>query len=221
MSIKDGVYYAELYNEYMKMLTDGTLAYCSGSSKQKAPGGETLKLIGEADAGLTYILRNGYPNKSFLGDYKKDYYITQAAIWEYFDRTRGSNNWGNVNFDNASVGSMHYYIDLLADGAVNALKNTNPNAKTLIDVITESNKLNLESDYYVSSLITVKASNTDGTYTVDLNSLPKGSIVKDSNGNVKTTFKISEKFRIFIFHVYSKYKGENKNLPLYKIKQIC
>ena len=42
------------------------------------------------NAGVAYILENGYPNKHFTGDSNKDYYITQLAVWWYLDDTTGS-----------------------------------------------------------------------------------------------------------------------------------
>ena len=110
--------YISGYKFYQKKLSNGTLAYCASSIKSSVPGGKTLTLKGEADAGLTYIVNNGYPNKSFMGDAKKDYYLTQAAIWEYFDRTRGQSNWHSTSFEGAKAGTMKYYVNQLATVAI-------------------------------------------------------------------------------------------------------
>ena len=85
-----GTDYISGYNFYRKELSDGTLGYCVSNINTTVPSGKTIPLAGEiTDKGLAYIIQNGYPNKSMTGNDKKDYYITQAAIWEYFDETRG------------------------------------------------------------------------------------------------------------------------------------
>ena len=63
-----------------KTKTDGTLLYCLNMNKKTAKN-ITANLVGEKDAGVAYIITNGYPNKSFTGDKMKDYYITQTALW--------------------------------------------------------------------------------------------------------------------------------------------
>ena len=184
------------YSTYIKKLTDGTIVYCADSPTKKAPGGETLYYDEEVDAGFLYILSNGYPNKSFTGNYKKDYYITQAAIWEYLDRTSGDNKF-DVSFSNVSEGSMKYYVDKLATGAVNAQKNASSNQPTISLSVSNKN-LKVENGYYVSELVTVNTKNNDGTYTVDLSKAPSGTILKNEQGYIKTTFNNGEKFRVYV-----------------------
>ena len=97
--------YINGYNFYRKELTDGRLAYCSGGINNHVPGGKTLTLKGEVtDKGLEYIIKNGYPNNSFTKDKLKDYYITQAAIWRYYDETKGTKNWSKSTFTSSSTG---------------------------------------------------------------------------------------------------------------------
>ena len=76
---------------YIKKQTNGTYVYCLDKHKYKASN-VTAKLSGTMNAGVAYILENGYPNKHFTGDSKKDYYITQLAVWWYLDDTTGSSN---------------------------------------------------------------------------------------------------------------------------------
>ena len=75
-------------------MTDGTVTYCLDLNKTE-PRSHTLHLVGEMDAGIAYLLENGYPKKSILQDTNKDYYITQTAIWWYLDNTTGSHNLTN------------------------------------------------------------------------------------------------------------------------------
>ena len=63
--------------------TNGNIIYCMTYERTSPENGMSFKLGSALDAGLTYILANGYPKKSFTGDSMKDYYITQMAIWIY------------------------------------------------------------------------------------------------------------------------------------------
>lgn len=195
-SEKNGTDYISGYNFYRKELTDGSLAYCASNINTKVPAGLTLTLKGvNNDMGLNYIIQNGYPNKSFTGNDKKDYYITQSAIWEYYDQTRGSNNWKNTSFDSSSTG-MKGYVYQLVQGALAAVKDSYPTPT--ISLTYASNKLTLKNGYFVSSPIKVNLTNTTGTYTVKLEKATKGTIIKDKDGNQKSTFKSGEEFIVYV-----------------------
>ena len=195
-SEKDGTDYISGYNFYRKELTDGSLAYCASNINTKVPAGLTLTLKGvNNDMGLNYIIQNGYPNKSFTGNAKKDYYITQSAIWEYYDKTRGSNNWKNTKFDSSSTG-MKGYVYQLVQGALAAVKDSYPTPT--ISLTYSSTKLTLKNGYFVSSPIKVNLTNTTGTYTVKLEKATKGTIIKDKDGNQKNTFKNDEEFIVYV-----------------------
>ena len=56
----------------IKTKTDGTLVYCLNMNKATAKN-ITANLVGQKDAGMAYILANGYPSKTFTGDRLKDY----------------------------------------------------------------------------------------------------------------------------------------------------
>ena len=195
-SEKNGTDYISGYNFYRKELTDGSLAYCASNINTKAPAGLTLTLKGvNNDMGLNYIVQNGYPNKSFTGNAKKDYYITQSAIWKYYDQTRGSNNWKNTKFDSSSTG-MKGYVYQLVQGALAAVKDSYPTPT--ISLTYSSTKLTLKNGYFVSSPIKVNLTNTTGTYTVKLEKATKGTIIKDKDGNQKNTFNDGEEFIVYV-----------------------
>ena len=135
-----GTDYISGYNFYRKELTDGTLAYCVSNISTSVPGGKTLSSVGAiTDNGLDYIIKNGYPNKSITGDAKKDYYITQSAIWKYFDETRGSRNWGNTSFTSSSTGMKAEVYKLVQ--AAKVAKNSNTSEEPSITVNVSSNNL--------------------------------------------------------------------------------
>ena len=187
--------YINGYNFYRKELVDGTLAYCSSNITSNVPAGQYLSVKGEVtDLGLVYIITNGYPYKSFTGDDKKDYYITQSAIWRYFDETRGSRNWSSYTFTASSTG-MKADVYNLVQGA-KAARNGNGKAVSVVNATISDKTMVLKSDEFVSKAIKVNLTNTTGTYKVTLEDAPKGTVVRDTNGNAKKTFKSGEKFVI-------------------------
>ena len=84
-----------------KVTTDGKYAFCTDITK-KTPNGMKMSLVESKDAGLAYIIENGYPHKSFTGNKNYDYYITQSAVWWYLDDTTGSSNLSNSFKTNGS-----------------------------------------------------------------------------------------------------------------------
>ena len=195
---KKGTDYISGYNFYRKELTDGTLGYCVSNINTSVPAGKTLKLKGEiTDKGLDYIIKNGYPNKSFTKDEKKDYYITQSAIWEYYDETRGSNNWKSTKFDSNSTG-MKAYVYTLVQGAKKANKASEVVSSVNISIGDTNMDLSSDRTYFVSKVINVEMKNTKDTYTVVLTNAPSGTIVKNVTGEVKTTFNKGEGFVVYV-----------------------
>ena len=185
--------YIDGYNFYRKELNDGTLAYCSSNITTHVPAGKTLKLKGEVtDKGLAYIVKNGYPNNSFTGNDLKDYYITQAAIWRYYDETRGSSNWKSSSFKSTSTGMRGYVYDLVQEAKLAR------NAKTTSSITASiANKtMELSGNSFVSEKVTVKLNNTLQTYNVSIVNAPNGTKIMDTKGNEKTLFKNGEKFTV-------------------------
>ena len=180
----------------IKTLKNGGYAYCTNIHKSTAHN-VSANLVGTMDAGVAYIIENGYPNKSFTGDKKKDFYITQGAIWWYLDDTAGMSNLSNGY---KSTGSDNYnlrsYVKKLVSGAKKAKEKGY--VKPTLDVKASSSKMTLSSDgkYYVSKTINANAKNITGQYTVKLTSAPSGTIITDTKGNKQTKFSAGEKFLI-------------------------
>lgn len=188
------------YEFYVKQLTDGTYAYCVGNNDRWVPAGKTLKSKGAiTDKGVDYLLKNGWPNRSFTGDKLKDFHITQAAIWEYYDQTRGTNNWirKGQSFPANSTG-MKAYVYSLVQEAIKAKNTTSVEPSISVKVSNNVMSLNVAKTYFVSDPVSVILTNTKGTYTVELTSAPKGTILKNEKGEVKTTFNDGEKFQIYV-----------------------
>ena len=57
-----------------KTTASGKYVYCLNIHKDTAKN-ITSDLVKTKDSGFAYILKNGYPNKSFTGERLKDYYI--------------------------------------------------------------------------------------------------------------------------------------------------
>ena len=178
-----------------KTTIDGDLMYCLNIHKYTAQN-TTAHLVGELDAGVAYIMLNGYPNKTFTGERLKDYYITQTALWWYLDDTTGSSNL-SVSFktDGSDQYSLRPYIqDLVAKAKVAKEQGYQSSS---ISATISNNALSMSSDgsYYVSDEITVSSTNVD-EYNVEIAEGPSNTVAIDSNGTAKTTFAANETFRV-------------------------
>lgn len=178
-----------------KTTSAGEYLYCLDIHKYTAKN-TTATLVGERDAGVAYIMVNGYPSKSFTGERLKDYYITQTALWWYLDDTTGSSNLGSAF---KGTGSDQYNLrphikKLVADAKAARNKGY---AKTTISASIADKTMSLSSDgkYYISNEITVNSSNLS-TYKVTFSNAPSNTTAIDTNGNAKTSFKAGEKFKI-------------------------
>lgn len=178
-----------------KTTSSGEYLYCLNIHKYTAKN-TTASLVGERDAGVAYIIVNGYPSKSFTGDRLKDYYITQTALWWYLDDTTGSSN---LKASFKGNGSDQYNLRPHIKNLVAKAKEARNNgyAKTTISASISDKTMSLSSDgkYYVSNEITVKSTNLS-TYNVKLSNAPSNTTTIDAGGNAKTTFKAGENFRI-------------------------
>lgn len=181
---------------YMIPLTDGTITYCLNIHKE-VPRSATLHLKGEMDAGIAYLLENGYPHKRFVGDARKDYYITQTAIWWYLDQTTGTKNLTDAfKTKSADPSNLRPHIINLVNGAV-AARNRGYITPTMT-MNTTSNKLELTSDkkYYESKEIEVVANALSSDIALTVKTSLKGVTLVNKNGTKITTTKAKEPFKI-------------------------
>ncbi len=181
----------------IKKTTENEYVYCVDIHKNTAKN-KKAKLVGERDAGLAYILENGYPNKSFTGSREKDYYITQSAVWWYLDSTTGSSNLGQAFKTNGSDPyNLRPHIKKLVTNAKKAKEKGYE--KVTLKIETSNPTLSLSSDgkYYVSEEIKPTSTNIEN-YTVSLENAPSGAITIDAKGAKKTTFSSTETVKITI-----------------------
>ena len=176
-----------------KTTKDGGYLYCLDMKKKTAKD-TTATLKGQRDAGVAYIIANGYPSKSITGDRLKDYYITQTAVWWYLDDTTGSSN---LSQKFKTTGSDPHNIRPIIKNLVEKAKTAKANgyAQTKLTITTSNKDMSLLDGYYVSSEITASSSNIS-TYTVTLSNAPSGTKVVSTSGVEKTTFNAGDKFII-------------------------
>lgn len=184
---------------HLKTVKDasGTTRYgfCAGTMSESTPEGKSSSTKSVANAGLSYIVRNGYPHKTFTSNEMESYYITQAAIWAYMYETGTSklSMWSESNnhWSTAKSGTMQYYVNQLLVGARQAAAQSVPTASISL---SGNNNFRLEGNYWVSDVVTV---NTTGNYSVSVSG-PTGTIVKNTNGETKTTYAQGENLRVYV-----------------------
>ena len=147
------------------------------------------------DGGITYILKNGYPNKSFTGDMDKDYYITQTALWWYLDMTIGSTN---LSQEFKSTGADTYGLrqtikQLAYDGYSHRKDSITTTEQKFILGVVGSSTMTLKDDYYISNDIKATTIKNMNNYSVTLANAPSGTRIVSSSG-VETVY--SKEFTI-------------------------
>ena len=189
-------YIGENYKWAKFRTSDGKVAYCMDLEKKWPERSTNFSFVSEGDAGLTYILANGYPYKSLKGNDDHDRFITQAAVWWYLSDT-GQTDKLSADFTTnaADPNGLRSYIKKL----VNEAKNAKKSADASLNVNVGNSNMNLSSDgnYFVSQEITPTLTGTS-TYKVAVSGAPSGTAVINANGQTQTTFKSGEKFQVRI-----------------------
>lgn len=178
-----------------KQTSDGKIIYCLEYPKDVPTQGMELTYSSVADAGLTYIIKNGYPNKKFTGDNNKDYFVTQVAVWLYLNQSTTGLNL--IKQDMASEsGIMYTALNNLVDGANKAKSAGYGTSSLKLNIST--NKLTLSNDgkYYVSKEFGVSSSNISGNYKVTLTNAPTGTLIQTTDGKNNFEFSQNSKFVI-------------------------
>ena len=185
------------YHFGKKKNSAGGYVYCNNIHKG-TPHGEKMTLVGQAPAGIAYILSNGYPSKSITGNSDYDYYITQAAVWWYLDDTTGSNN---LSKSFKTTGSDPHGLRKYVKSLVTAAKKVKSYSTASLTVNNASSAMTLSSDknYYVSNSIGVTAKSVSGKYSVSLSGAPSGTrIVNASTLSDASSFATNEKFKVMV-----------------------
>ena len=185
------------YHFGKKKNSAGGYVYCNNIHKG-TPHGEKMTLVGQAPAGIAYILSNGYPSKSITGNSDYDYYITQAAVWWYLDDTTGSNN---LSKSFKTTGRDPHGLRKYVTALVTAAKKVKSYSTASLTVNNASSAMTLSSDknYYVSNSIGVTTKSVSGQYSVSLSGAPSGTrIVNASTLSDASSFATNEKFKVMV-----------------------
>lgn len=186
-------YVSNLVIRYKKAST-GEFIYCIDADKGAIYKGDTLKLDSEInDAGVIYLAKYGFPNKKMTGNDYKDYYITQAAVWWYYQTIYGiTKEELNYLIKTDKKTEVINYIKELYNGAIDAHNKgiTNPS----LDVSYNNNlKLSSDGNYLESDLVNVNIIGND-KYTVNISN--SNFVITDQDNVSKTEFNKDEKFKI-------------------------
>lgn len=65
--------------------TDGKTIFSLDTGTDASKSGDVLRRVDDFDPGIEYILKRGYPNSKILNGGEEDFYITQAALWWYYE----------------------------------------------------------------------------------------------------------------------------------------
>ena len=186
--------------------TDGVIVYCMELIKKGATTGTNYSFLENADAGLLYIIENGYPNKTITNRDEIDRYITQSAVWWYLDETSGAGNLSTAfqTTDREAYPGIRDTDNTIEKIGVEKSKKLVNDAKTAkaeatpsMDVTLNDGSLKLTADskYYESDYVTVSLTGAS-EYKVSTDNNNATSI--NENGEEASTFKAGEKFKIRI-----------------------
>ena len=189
-------YIGENYKWAKFRTSDGKVAYCLDLAKKWPERATSVSLIGEGDAGLTYILANGYPYKSIKGNDDQDRFITQAAVWWYLSDTGQTGKLSeDITTNSADPYGLRSYIQKLVSDAKNAKASAKPTLN--VNVSNSNMKLSSDGNYFISESIKPSLTGTS-TYKVSVSGAPNGTIITDANGKSQTTFKSGDAFQVRI-----------------------
>lgn len=169
-----------------KITTDGKYLYCT-NAKKNTPRNMRAYLVKNSsytNGGVQYILKNGYPSKSITGDKDKDYYITQTALWWYFDLTTGSSYLSEqFKINGADTYGLRQYVKTLAyDGYAHRKDSIAiQESKFAISAVNGTN-MTLSDNYYISNSIKATTVQNISDYSVTLTGAPSGTRIVASNG---------------------------------------
>ena len=180
--------------EWNRFKIDDKIAYCVELGKNWSPDGTKVSLVKEADAGVRYILENGYPYKlPYSGNADASRYVTQAAVWWYLSDTGQTSKISDDFTTNApDKANLRPIIQQLVAGAKSAKAYADPT----MTVNSASKDMTLSSDkkYYESKQITVSLSGAK-TYKVAVSGA-NGAVATTMNGETKSEFNAGENFMV-------------------------
>ena len=180
----------------IKRLKNGGYAYCLDRVKN-TPSNVKMYRQGVLDAGLAYIMKNGYPEKSITGNNQYDYYITQSAVWWYLDATTGTKNLPSNFKSGSDPHNLRKHIKSLVSGAKKAAKAGY--TKPSLSLKSNSGVLTLTQDkqYYESGIVQVAGAGVSGSVNVSISGAPQNTtLVNSATGANQTTYNVGDSFKV-------------------------
>lgn len=211
---------------YIALEKDGVMypAYCLDVSK---PGIETTSYTVNGggkvqDANVWRAIINGFPYKSVseLGaaNEQEAFTATKHAVYTML-YNRDTSTYGAVDSDS---GRRVYQIYLnIVNNARNTVENQIINPEVKINVESKEWTIDVKEKEYISKIYNLSSNVASGNYEIELQgNFPEGVKIVDTNGIIKTDFKIGEKFKIMLpiqklitdgqFTIYAKANLETK-----------
>ena len=179
---------------------DGQIIYCVDPDKKGLTTGMTASFSRNGDAGLLYLLENGYPNKQITGNDESDKYVTQAAVWWYMDESGQAGKFPD-SFKNATAETDEYGLipNYIKPMVAKAKVAKDTQVKPSIKVLKNGTSLSLTDDgkYYESAFMSANVTGAS-TYNVKVDGATANTVIKTENGNIVTTLNSGEKFKVSV-----------------------
>lgn len=182
---------------WAKYRTDGGIvAYCLDVNKKWPESSLSMTLTGEADAGIQYILENGYPNKKIYDKGDVDRFITQGAIWWYLsDKGEGAVSEVLTKTGVEAYTGIREQMQALVSAAKGA-KKTDTNVDLAVRIGGTDMSLSSDKKYYVSNEVSTTLTGAS-KYSVSISGA-EGAIATTTSGETKSEFAANEKFIVKI-----------------------
>ena len=177
--------------------SDGKILYCLDNLKKPLTSGQVANVSGNADAGILYLLQNGYPAKSITGNDEMDKYITQAAIWWYMDDTNQGDNQLSDEFRNATTTDIYGLIPDYIKPMVEKAKQAKDNQVVPSIKVNGGGELTLTEDqkYYESEFMSVALTGAS-SYKASVTGGTEGTSIVNENGETKDNYNANEQVKV-------------------------
>lgn len=191
MGILPGTEDSETEDTHFKLTKNKDIAYCSQGSLKNPENEEdatwnNCKTLNDSNSvSLAYIYENGYGSytegysspKYLVGNNKyTDYFITQAAVWNF----TSTPNWFNENFDinNHTYKGKSNDVTVKISNLIKDAEAAQSGPKLSIESTADNMSFSLKDNYYISSGIKVSGTYLNSKITVK---------VEGQNGAFATT----------------------------------
>jgi len=206
-TVLDGTVYLEdntleNANTYIKVTTDNELVYCTDADEKiwVNEGNKDFKkcayVSGKKGRILSYVLENGYSGikkesgytvtKYLTGDMRKDYYITQSAVW-YHTEPKSWMTSTIFNLTNSTINNKTNDIIKKMTSLINDAEKAGEGAKLSINVANTKMVLSTDKKYLISNEIKLSGTYLNSNITATLSGADGAFVTTDKNATSGTT----------------------------------